>query len=41
MNSTAAKSADQITQTQMEGNTHYHSLQATLQQRLRQASRSS
>ncbi len=35
VNGTATKYAGQITQTQMEGNTHYNSLQATLQQRLR------
>ena len=32
---TASKYANQITQTQMEGNTQYHSLQATMEQRLR------
>jgi hypothetical protein len=32
---TASKYANQITETEMEGNTYYHSLQATLEQRLR------
>jgi hypothetical protein len=32
---TSSKYANQITQTEMEGNTQYHSLQATLEQRLR------
>jgi hypothetical protein len=31
----AAYSTNQITQTEMNGNTHYHSLQATLEQRVR------
>jgi hypothetical protein len=31
---TASKYANQITETEMEGNTHYNSLQATLEQRL-------
>ena len=34
MNGTRLPSTNQITQTQMEGNTQYNSLQATLQQRL-------
>jgi hypothetical protein len=32
---TSSKYANQITQTEMEGNTQYHSMQATLEQRLR------